>query len=365
MNLAGALAAFQGDSDAASALLTESIRLAHVNEDWLRAGMAFAALGLTELQRGNYAEAVARADEAITLLLPIEGTETPGPAALSRTYANLGRSAFAQRDFVRAAAALQESLVRASAVGFIWGHGDTLRSLGDLAREQGDYEQALACYRESVELAREHGDPNFLAMALAGISVVAAAQERLESAVHLAAAAAALRERVGVPVEEWQRATFDHGLAQAKSAMTPEMFIRLWAEGFAMAPEAVFAEALATASPSPSADETARSYDAASEAGLTPREVEVLRLLAEGLSDREIAESLVLSPRTVGWHVTHLLTKLDVQSRTAAAAPPFVADSSDVSAHPSRISSRHANPVDPGSIYRGCRLCIPLFRKHQ
>ena len=86
-----------------------------------------------------------------------------------------------------------------------------------------------------------------------------------------------------------------------------------------MAPEAVFAEALATASPSPSAGETARSYDAASEAGLTPREVEVLRLLAEGLSDREIAESLFLSPRTVGWHVNHLLTKLDVPSRTAAA----------------------------------------------
>jgi len=55
-------------------------------------------------------------------------------------------------------------------------------------------------------------------------------------------------------------------------------------------------------------------------AGLTPRESDVLRLLAEGLSDREIAAALFLSPRTVGWHVTHLLAKLDVQSRAAAAA---------------------------------------------
>jgi DNA-binding NarL/FixJ family response regulator len=55
-------------------------------------------------------------------------------------------------------------------------------------------------------------------------------------------------------------------------------------------------------------------------AGLTAREVEVLQLLIEGLTDREIAASLSLSPRTVGGHVTHLLGKLGVDSRTAAVA---------------------------------------------
>ncbi len=63
----------------------------------------------------------------------------------------------------------------------------------------------------------------------------------------------------------------------------------------------------------------ATAPDPAVEAGLTAREAEVLRLLAQGLSDREIAESLSLSPRTVSGHVTHLLTKLDLESRTAAA----------------------------------------------
>jgi DNA-binding CsgD family transcriptional regulator len=42
--------------------------------------------------------------------------------------------------------------------------------------------------------------------------------------------------------------------------------------------------------------------------------------LADGLSDREIAAALFLSPRTVGWHVNHVLTKLSVPSRAAAAA---------------------------------------------
>jgi DNA-binding CsgD family transcriptional regulator/energy-coupling factor transporter ATP-binding protein EcfA2 len=54
--------------------------------------------------------------------------------------------------------------------------------------------------------------------------------------------------------------------------------------------------------------------------GLSPRELDVLRLLVEGKSDREIAAALFISPRTVMRHVSSILTKLDVPSRTAAAA---------------------------------------------
>jgi HD-GYP domain-containing protein (c-di-GMP phosphodiesterase class II) len=54
-------------------------------------------------------------------------------------------------------------------------------------------------------------------------------------------------------------------------------------------------------------------------AGLTPREVEVLRLLARGLSNKEIAERLVISPKTVGNHVEHIYTKIDASTRAAAS----------------------------------------------
>lgn len=62
------------------------------------------------------------------------------------------------------------------------------------------------------------------------------------------------------------------------------------------------------------------SSDPAERSRLTARERQVLRLIAQGLSDREIARRLSISPRTVNGHVTKLLTKLDVESRTAAAA---------------------------------------------
>jgi DNA-binding CsgD family transcriptional regulator len=59
---------------------------------------------------------------------------------------------------------------------------------------------------------------------------------------------------------------------------------------------------------------------AARPAGLSPRELDVLRLLIEGLSDREIAAALFISHRTVMTHVANILNKLGVSSRTAAAS---------------------------------------------
>jgi predicted ATPase/DNA-binding CsgD family transcriptional regulator len=317
---AGWFAGFQRDYAAAAAVLTEAIRLARTRDDRWSTAMALMALGQAELQRGDYPQAAARTEEAIALFLPLEHSASAGPRVLSRAYANLGRIAFAQTDFARAATALEEAFARAPVGGFAWGLGDTLRCLGDLARERGDLEQALTYYRESVELAKDHGDRRFLAKTLAGIAVVAAAQGRMVPAVRLAGAAAALREQIGVPVEEWQRATYDHGLELAQFAMPPETFLEAWAAGFALPLPAAIAEALMAAAPAASPSEMSETPAAATMAGLTPRESDVLRLLAEGLSDREIAATLFLSPRTVGWHVTHLLAKLDVQNRAAAAA---------------------------------------------
>jgi len=54
--------------------------------------------------------------------------------------------------------------------------------------------------------------------------------------------------------------------------------------------------------------------------GLTPRELEVLRLVADGKTDKEIAEELVISPRTANRHIANIFLKIDVTSRAAAAA---------------------------------------------
>ncbi len=65
-----------------------------------------------------------------------------------------------------------------------------------------------------------------------------------------------------------------------------------------------------------SSSETAEPESEA--AGLSPREVEVLRLLAEGLSNKEIAQRLYITVRTVKYHTTNIFTKLNVDNRTQA-----------------------------------------------
>ena len=54
-------------------------------------------------------------------------------------------------------------------------------------------------------------------------------------------------------------------------------------------------------------------------AGLTAREVDVLRLLARGMSNKEIAEQLVITPKTVGNHVEHIYAKIDASTRATAS----------------------------------------------
>ena len=68
----------------------------------------------------------------------------------------------------------------------------------------------------------------------------------------------------------------------------------------------------------PDSSPAAPASHPSSPAGLTAREVEVLRLVVRGLSDAQVAEQLVISPRTVNWHLTSIYSKLGVSSRAAA-----------------------------------------------
>ncbi len=70
----------------------------------------------------------------------------------------------------------------------------------------------------------------------------------------------------------------------------------------------------------PTRDRRTAKQDLEKILGLTPREAEVLTLVARGYTNREIAEALVISVKTAGVHVSHILRKLDAPNRLEAAA---------------------------------------------
>ncbi len=319
LRAAGWLARLQGEPEAARSMQGEALHLARMVDDWPNAAAALQELGLVDMHRGDHERAVAQMEEALTMLLAIEAEQPAGPQLVSVAQANLAQISLAQGDTVRAATHAAAAVERQRALGYTWALGDTLRILGDVAHRAGEHERALAAYQESVALTHDHGDRRFLTNALAGIACVAASQRRFERAAHLFAATAVLREELGLGVESWQRMRHEQAIASAREGLDPEAFAATWAAGEAILLDDAIAAALAVgANDVPPMEPKAAEVERAG--GLTAREREVLRLVARGLHDRDIAALLFISTRTVNYHVTNLLTKLGMDSRTAAAA---------------------------------------------
>jgi DNA-binding NarL/FixJ family response regulator len=128
-------------------------------------------------------------------------------------------------------------------------------------------------------------------------------------------AAEALHEAIGMPLLPADRAIFDPFVREARTRIGKDDFDRAWSAGrqlLAEGLEAVIDYALdSDAVPDKKTGTT-------SPCGLTVREVEVLRLVAQGLTDAQVAEQLVISPRTVNAHLTSIYSKMGVNSRAAA-----------------------------------------------
>ena len=321
LRAAGWFARLQGDTDVARQLQTEALSVAQILGDRLSAAAAVQELALVEMHRGQYDRAVTLMDEALALFQEVETAIPDGPQLISVAHANVGQIALAAGDIDQAKMHAEEAVRRQRTLAYPWALGDTLRILGDVGRERGELAQALAAYRESVDLTRDHGDRRFLVNAVAGIAAVAAATGRLEDSARLYSATAALRGQMGAGVEAWQRTRREQSVAHVQAGLSEEAFAAAWEAGEAMPLDTTVAEALATvdliATPGGAAVTSVPRVD---EMGLTTREREVLGHLTAGLSDREIAERLYISPRTAGYHVSNLLGKLGVDSRTAAVA---------------------------------------------
>jgi len=135
-------------------------------------------------------------------------------------------------------------------------------------------------------------------------------------------AAESLRESCGIPLRPLERADYEPAVAVVGSHLGEQAFTAAWAEGRSMALDQVLGAPGQAAVPTPtSAEQSATTTTKPSPTypdGLTTREVEVLRLVAKGLTDAQIAEQLVISPCTINTHLTSIYGKIQVPSRSGA-----------------------------------------------
>ena len=140
-------------------------------------------------------------------------------------------------------------------------------------------------------------------------------------AARLFGAAESLRESLGLVFEQAERETDARGRTLASTALGQVVFRAALAEGRQLPLQAAVELSLAPAecTPSCSSNRSEDQHVSCVAARLTTREVEVARLISKGLSNREIADELVIAERTAEAHVTHLLNKLGLRSRAQVA----------------------------------------------
>jgi len=293
----------QGDQVTARSQLEESVTL--WREVGQKQGLAQALRFLSGSfeSQGEYTLARPLAEESVNLFR--QGEDKFG---LAITLSRLGITALAQGDAAAARTYLEEGVAIAREIEDDWALALALRNLGIGAFRLGNYERSATWLRESLAVLPETGNPLYM-QNLELLAAAVSMRGEHGRAAWLFGAAEALREAVGAFVLPLYRAEYDRGVAATRAGLDDVAFSAAWSEGRAMTPEQAVEYALEPSSATPRLKNTAE---------LSAREVEVLGLVAEGLTDPQVADRLYLSPRTVGQHLRSIYQKLGVPSRAAA-----------------------------------------------
>jgi predicted ATPase/serine/threonine protein kinase/DNA-binding CsgD family transcriptional regulator len=353
----GAIAARRGNLVGASSLTEESLALFRGVGD--RAGIAYALNNLAASigDQGEYARAILLLEESLALFREVGDKEAIAWVLIHLAYmlflsqgdpakvhslleeglalcrelgsqedtawalGHLGEVVLKKGDAVKARSLLEESVALSGEIGYWYGTAKLLSLLGRVEALERDYAAARTLYEESLAIARVMGDRLNTPFYLEGLADVVATQGDPVWAARLWGVAEALREEIRALMPPIYRADYERSVAAARTQLGEKSFAAAWAEGRSMTPEQALAaqgSVMMPVSPPESPPISPTKSPPTYPGGLTAREVEVLRLLAQGLTDAQIAERLVIAPRTVNNHLTSIYSKIQVSSRSAA-----------------------------------------------
>jgi DNA-binding CsgD family transcriptional regulator/Tfp pilus assembly protein PilF len=288
-------------------------------DDYAGQEMSTAYLGMVALDRGDLSEGRHLLERSFAMAHELGSLRQIGSRSL-----NLARLELAEGRLPEAQAYVESIRTLAEETNDQLVSEMELEILGGIALSAGARTQAVNYLVQCLQLRLKLG--LFLrisdiveALATAVVSFDAAL------AVRLLGAAASDREATGVPRLVRDAATYEDTLSLARGALEAGAFASAWRSGkgltiLAAAHEAETALAGLVEVEPDTAAELDRPSRVPNDLGLTSRELEVLQLVAKQLTNREIASELYLSPATVKRHVSNILGKMQVPSRTAAIA---------------------------------------------
>jgi predicted ATPase/DNA-binding SARP family transcriptional activator/DNA-binding CsgD family transcriptional regulator len=361
----GWLTQVQGDTERAKATYAEMMELSRELDDKGNLATALNSLGMLAVAQGDTERATSLLEENLAVLRELEGEENAA-TVLKRYHALnlLGILAISEEaDYTRGAALFKESLALAHEAEDAYRVTASLIALQYCYVLQGNYERATALYEEALAAARELGNASVeiipealvnlglaalgqadyqravmsfkealvtsqnserkstIINALEGMASVAGALGKVTRAAHLWGAAEASREVTGIALPPGDRALHEPHLSAARSRLEEAVWEDLLAEGRAMSPKEAAEYALSSEMADlPTTPGSEEPLAAGPLSELTRREREVATLVAQGLTNRQVAQELSISERTAANHVAKILKKLGLHSRAQIAS---------------------------------------------
>jgi len=317
---AAAVAFYLGRYEQSATMAEECLALYRAVDDRAAVAETLTSLAYVAYMQEHYEKIQSYCDEGLALLRAL-GDQW----GIAHTLFILAAEAHARGESSRARALAEESLALLSASADRLGAIHPSILLAQLALDRGDSTTARRMYDHCLLTVREVDAKWYLAPCLQGLGAVVAAQGHLESAAQLWGAAEAFQEITFGLVAAIGRPAYERAVARVRAHLGEPVFASAWAKGRTMTPEQVLAEEEDSLPSPPSAPDpsqiqasTSSSRSSGSQVKLTEREREVLRLEVEGLTNRQIAERLIVTRHTVDAHVKSIHSKLGVSTRAAA-----------------------------------------------
>ncbi len=318
MGHAGTLTSIQGDNEHGLQLLEQALMLARAVanptlDNRMDGAMMLRQTGQVLARLGRYEEAESYIAQSLR-----EFSELGNDVNVAMSHEALGSAAYGQGDLMRARSHCEAGIGLLRASGNVLVGSSMLQLFGLIACESGDIAAAVSALTEAFVLGPEAGEASTPPGRMATVAVLAVGCDLPEAAARLFSAALAQALALGEPFQLPQGPTFERAIGAGRAMLGEDEFAAAWAQGEAMTPEIAGNEAQAILAALASTNMSTKPSVQATAHGLTRRELEVLRMVADGLTNREIADSLFISVPTVKRHLSTIFGKLGVTSRVDA-----------------------------------------------
>lgn len=288
-------------------VLEESLKLYQELGDQDGIASVLNLLGIHSMARDEFAEAKRFLNESLTLRRALGD-----PWGIAQTLQNFASLSLSQGDYARAKAFSEETIAWFQLAGDQRGVARTLGDLADIARMEGDLGQAILLLTQSLSTLLLFGDKWSIVNILGNLAVLESEQGSYACAARLFGATESLRESIAMGPH--RVIDYEKNLTAVRESLSEAEFTLAWDEGSALTLEQIIGFISNEFDPC-SPPETGENRFG----GLTPRERETALLIAGGMSNRQVAEAMVVSVKTIESYVTRILQKLGFNSRVQIA----------------------------------------------